>query len=299
MPPPFARQSMTEKDLYFGFMTPEEKAHWEERFANAQNKGLFTPPGLTDTISIPGVNGGPFFWDTGADAANGIVFVQSKDFPSILKMVKAGESTAVEFGRHDSEPHSAGRRAWTRRIRHAAGGPPMALRFGRTVYEGSCQACHGPDLKGDRGPAVDDAVKRLGADAVRNIVKNGKGAMPGFPTMNAEAIADVVEFLEKSEQAPPGTGVPGNIADGTAGAGLSGGSDAAAFALQDRLWPGRLHHYAAVEHDYGVRPEHRQDHVADAVWRYAAGRPERQTARQRDAEERLRRNRRRPGAVCG
>jgi quinoprotein glucose dehydrogenase len=79
-------------------MTPEEQAHWKERFAKAQNKGLFTPTGLTDTISIPGVNGGPFFWDTGADAANGIVFVESKDFPSILKMVKAGESTSSNSG---------------------------------------------------------------------------------------------------------------------------------------------------------------------------------------------------------
>jgi hypothetical protein len=34
--------------------------------------------------------------------------------------------------------------------------------------------------------------------------------MPGFPTMNAEAITDVIEFLDKSDQAPPGTGVPGN-----------------------------------------------------------------------------------------
>jgi quinoprotein glucose dehydrogenase len=58
---------------------------------------------------------------------------------------------------------------------------------------------------------VDDAVKRLSADTVRGIVKNGKGGMPGFPTMNAEAIQDVIEFLDKSEQAPPGTGVPGNM----------------------------------------------------------------------------------------
>jgi quinoprotein glucose dehydrogenase len=208
LPPPFARQSFTEKDLYFGFMTPEEKTHWTERFAKAQNKGLFTPTGLTDTISIPGVNGGPFFWDTGADAAKGLIFVESKDFPSILKMVKAGESMAENSGGtipSRIQPGGRGRGGFG-----AAGGPAMSLRYGRTIYEGSCQTCHGPDLKGDRGPAVDDAVKRLGADAVHNIVKNGKGGMPGFPTMNTEAITDVVEFLDKSDQAPPGTGVPGN-----------------------------------------------------------------------------------------
>jgi quinoprotein glucose dehydrogenase len=209
MPPPFARQRMTKDDLYFGFMTPEEKAHWEERFANAQNKGLFTPTGLTDTISIPGVNGGPFFWDTGADPAKGIVFVESKDFPSILKMVRAGESTASNSGGTiPSRTQPGGGRG--RGGFGMTGGPPMALRFGRTIYEGSCQVCHGPDLKGDRGPAVDDAVKRLGVDAVFSIVKKGKGAMPGFPTINAEAITDVIEFLDKSDQAPPGTGVPGN-----------------------------------------------------------------------------------------
>ena len=213
MPPPFARQTFTRKDLYFGFMTPEEKAHWEERFDNAQNKGLYTPPGLTDTISIPGVNGGPFHWNTGADGANGIVFVQSKDFPSILKMVKVGESMAANSGGtipSRLQPGGGRGRGGVGGF-GAAGGPPMALRFGRTVYEGSCQPCHGPDLKGDRGPAVADSVKRLGSDVVLNIVKNGKGAMPGFPTMNATAMANVVEFLEKSEQAPPGTGVAGNM----------------------------------------------------------------------------------------
>lgn len=216
LPPPFARQSFTEKDLYFGFMTPEEEAHWKERFAKAQNKGIFTPTGLTDTISIPGVNGGPFFWDSGADAAKGFVFVESKDFPSILKMVKHGESTSSNSGGTiPSRVQTAGGRGRGGRGPGRGGfggqgGPPMALRYGRTIYEGSCEVCHGPDLKGDRGPAVDTAVKRLGADVVRGIVKDGRGAMPAFPTMNAEAITDVVEFLDKSEQAPPGTGVPGN-----------------------------------------------------------------------------------------
>jgi quinoprotein glucose dehydrogenase len=208
LPPPFARQTFTQKDLYFGFMTPEEKAHWQERFASAQNKGIFTPVGLTDTISIPGVNGGPFFWDTAADSAKGIVFVESKDFPSILKLIEAGESTASNSGGTIPSRVTAGGRG--RGGFGAAGGASMNPRFGRTIYEGSCQTCHGADLKGDRGPAIDDAVKRLGADVIRNIVKSGKGSMPGFPTMNAQAITDVIEFLEKPEQAPPGTGVPGN-----------------------------------------------------------------------------------------
>jgi quinoprotein glucose dehydrogenase len=210
LPPPFARQSMTAKDLNFAFMTPEEKAHWQERFAKAQNKGLFTPIGLTDTISIPGVNGGPFFWDTGADAARGWVFVESKDFPSILKMVKAGESTAANSGGTIPSRIQPGGGRGRGGFPGAAGGPPMTLRYGRTIYEGSCQTCHGADLKGDRGPAVDEASKRLGADVVRVVIKNGRGGMPGFPTMNADAVTNLIEFLDKSDLAPPGSGVGGN-----------------------------------------------------------------------------------------
>jgi hypothetical protein len=40
------------------------------------------------------------------------------------------------------------------------------------------------------------------------VVKHGKGGMPGLQTMNAEAIADVTEFLEKSDRAPPGRAFP-------------------------------------------------------------------------------------------
>ena len=108
VPPPFARQSMTEKDLYFGFMTPEEKAHWEERFANAQNKGLFTPPGLTDTISIPGVNGGPFFWDTGADRRQWDCVCGVEGLPVDFENGEGGGIDGREFGRHDPEPPQPG-----------------------------------------------------------------------------------------------------------------------------------------------------------------------------------------------
>src|SRR5579862_8972901 len=42
-PPPFARQNVTVKDMYDGFMTPEEKVLWTERLSKAQS-GLYNPP---------------------------------------------------------------------------------------------------------------------------------------------------------------------------------------------------------------------------------------------------------------
>ena len=95
--PPFARQDMTVKDMYDGFMTPEEKVWWTERLSKAKH-GLYTPPGLTDTIEIPSVNGGALYFDSAVDPAHGIVYVESKDVPSIIKLVPAGESTSANAG---------------------------------------------------------------------------------------------------------------------------------------------------------------------------------------------------------
>src|SRR5947207_1689535 len=140
--PPFARQNMTVKDMYDGFMSPEETAAWTERLSKARS-GLYTPTGLIDTIQIPSVTGGTLFFGTGADPASGLVFVEAKNVPSILKMVPGGESTAANSGGSIPSVSRTGGRG-----RGGAGGPPMNLRIGRAVYERSCQSCHGPDLKG-------------------------------------------------------------------------------------------------------------------------------------------------------
>ncbi|MDE3199024.1 MAG: c-type cytochrome, partial [Acidobacteriota bacterium] len=197
--PPFARQGMSLDDMYTGFMTDEEKVWWKQRLTKAR-AGLFTPPALGDTILLPSVNGGALFFSTGADPANGMVYVLSKDMPSIIKLVPAGESTAANAGGMiPDRPRPAGR-----------GGAPGGLQAtieqrGRAVYEQSCQGCHGPDLKGDRGPEIDNAVSRLGADSVRGIVAKGKGGMPPFPSMAPALVDDLIAFLTRPAAAPAGS----------------------------------------------------------------------------------------------
>lgn len=198
--PPFSRQGMTVKDMYDAFMTDEQKVWWKDRLSKART-GLYTPPGLTDTILIPSVNGGALFFGSGADPTNGTVYVLGKDMPSILKLVPAGESTASNSGGLIPDRPRSGR-----------GGPQAAPlsaeRRGRTVYEQSCQVCHGPDLKGDRGPKVDDAVNRLGVDATRTVITKGKGAMPPMPSLTPPLLDDLIAFLTKPESAPPGSAAP-------------------------------------------------------------------------------------------
>jgi quinoprotein glucose dehydrogenase len=120
--------------------------------------------------------------------------------PSILKLVPAGESTASNAGGLIPDRPRGGR-----------GGPQGAFtaeRRGRTVYEQSCQVCHGPELKGDRGPQIDNAVSRLGADVTRTVITKGKGGMPPVASLTPALLDDLVAFLTKPELAPPGTAAP-------------------------------------------------------------------------------------------
>jgi quinoprotein glucose dehydrogenase len=198
--PPFSRQSMTVKDMYDAFMTDEQKVWWKDRLSKAR-AGLYTPPALGDTILIPSVNGGALFFGSAADPTNGTVYVVGKDMPSIIKLVPAGESLASNAGGLIPDRPRGGRGA-------PQAAPLMAERRGRTVYEQSCQVCHGPDLKGDRGPQVDNAVSRIGVDATRTVITKGKGAMPPIPSLAPPLLDDLIAFLTKPESAPPGTGAP-------------------------------------------------------------------------------------------
>jgi quinoprotein glucose dehydrogenase len=86
-PPPFARQSFSEKDLSPFIEDPAERAHFVEAIRTARNEGMFTPPSLRGTIQMPGNNGGANFSGAAVDPGRGTMFVVSKDFPALLKLV--------------------------------------------------------------------------------------------------------------------------------------------------------------------------------------------------------------------
>jgi quinoprotein glucose dehydrogenase len=195
--PPFSRQGMTVKDMFEGFMKPDEVAWWKDRLSKAKT-GFYTPPSVgVDTINLPSVNGGALFFSTGADPTNGTVYVLSKDMPSIVKLVPGGESTTANAGGLiPSRPHNAA---------HVRTGFPTQEQMGRAVYEQNCQFCHGSELKGDRGPALDTAISRLGAETTRNTIKNGRATMPAFSALPQHSMNDLMAFLTQPDLAPLGS----------------------------------------------------------------------------------------------
>lgn len=106
-PPPFARQSFTEKDLSPFIDDPAERARFLEDIRNARNEGMFTPPGLRNTIQMPGNNGGANFSGAAVDPEHGTMFIVSKDFPAMLKLELRGPNRGGGRGSPGEEDPSA------------------------------------------------------------------------------------------------------------------------------------------------------------------------------------------------
>ena len=118
--------------------------------------------------------------------------------PSIVKLVPAGESTTANVGGLiPSRPRTV-LATEISRSRHQE-------QMGRGVYEQNCQFCHGPELKGDRGPALDTVVSRLGAETTRNTITNGRATMPAFSSLAASSMNDLMAFLKQPDLAPLGS----------------------------------------------------------------------------------------------
>ncbi|MFL6448065.1 MAG: PQQ-binding-like beta-propeller repeat protein [Bryobacteraceae bacterium] len=180
-PPAFARQSFTVSDLNPYVDDPKEAQRIKDWVKNARFEGLFTPPGLIDTLQIPGNNGGGNWGGGAADPNAGFVYIMSKDAPTVLKLE-------------------------TQRPRNPFNNSPAAQ--GAAFYEALCLTCHGIDRNGHAGvaPSLVDAPKRLGESGISAVVKNGRGEMPGFRNLTDENLSAIATYLADPKAAEAGPG---------------------------------------------------------------------------------------------
>ncbi len=175
-PPPFARQAFTVKDLS-PFMDPEEREQLLKQMEGARNQGLFTPPGVTDTVEMPGNNGGANFQGAAVDPEHGVLFVVSKDLPSMLKL-ELNATEAVAAGSSAEEK-------------------------GRAVYQSDCILCHGAGLAGQPPavPSLVDVRSRLTPDQIRALVTHGRGLMPASSKLDDANLDSLLAYLSHPERA--------------------------------------------------------------------------------------------------
>ena len=154
-PPPFARQTFTEKDLS-PFMPSEERELFRQEMQGARNQGLFTPPSMQNTVEMPGNNGGANFGGVAADPGHGFLYVVSKDLPAMLKL----ELDEAEEASATSSPEQRG----------------------RAVFATNCRLCHGADLKGQPPavPSLVDIGSRLSPKEIRCDRDPGKRSYAGI-----------------------------------------------------------------------------------------------------------------------
>jgi quinoprotein glucose dehydrogenase len=234
-PPPFAKQSLSVDDIN-PYLEPAEYEAFKKRVLAANNKGLFTPINHTDTVHIPGSNGGALFGATAAEPNTGAVYVITQDNPGMLRLLTADEIAA----------------------RSGGFGPP-----GQFVYQRYCQQCHGADRLGsgeavplvykDADPAnnIVAGASRFSAEEIRTILETGRGRMPAFPHITAADTDILVRYLT----AVPG---PGRGGFGRGGGPVASGAPPELIAGSGSAWtrpepPGGRGRGGATPYPEGVR----------------------------------------------
>jgi cytochrome c550 len=66
------------------------------------------------------------------------------------------------------------------------------------IYKQTCITCHGNAYQGGVGPALKGVGDRLSVDEVKNVIKNGRGAMPSglVEDQNVDAMAEYIHGLK-------------------------------------------------------------------------------------------------------
>lgn len=96
-PAPYARQSFTPDEIN-PLLPAAEQASLRNRMERMRNEGLFTPPSLEGTVTLPGTGGGSSWGRTAVDPDAGMLYIVSQDTPTRIRLA------------HPDDPN-AGRRA--------------------------------------------------------------------------------------------------------------------------------------------------------------------------------------------
>jgi quinoprotein glucose dehydrogenase len=109
-PEPFARQGVFTEDMINPYISDEDKAKLRELLKTARNEGMYTPPSLQGSISLPGHNGGANWGSSAVDPQHHRYFVVSKQIPTFDKLVldKRPEAlAAMPNGGGDVQPYKS------------------------------------------------------------------------------------------------------------------------------------------------------------------------------------------------
>ncbi len=161
-PAPFTRQAFTEADVN---PWAADRESIVATLRKARTGSPYIPLTEQMTVFYPGTDGGAQ-WGGSATDTEGIIYIPAKQNPCYSSLVSR-EPTAENV-----------------------------LAGNAQLYTLRCASCHGTNRQGSHDGAYPSLVgieKRLSANAVRQVMQNGRGLMPSFshlPDTEREAIVD-------------------------------------------------------------------------------------------------------------
>jgi quinoprotein glucose dehydrogenase len=152
-PAPFTQQTITEDTLTN--RTPEAHQWAVARFRTLHYEGQFTPNTVgEDTLMYPGADGAGEWGGPAFDPETHILYINANEF-GMTEMLQKRSATSS----------------------------------GRSVYLSQCAACHRANRAGSppETPSLLDLGKRTDEAQLSQLLQNGKGRMPGFPSLDPPA----------------------------------------------------------------------------------------------------------------
>lgn len=173
-PKPFVRQFFSEDEITN--ISDSAHAFVKEKIGKAKMGSIFTAPDTGGVVQFPGTRGGAEWGGASVDPLTGIMYVNANEIPLLVKM------KAVPYSGNDA-----------------------MVSTGEKIYTmNNCTMCHGANRAGTTVfPSLQNLAKKLSAEQVSSILKNGKGQMPPFPGISGDDKKALLDFLfdkEKKEQ---------------------------------------------------------------------------------------------------
>ena len=164
-PAPFSRQLLTADGLT---NRTSEVHQWAlDHFQKFRSQGQFVPFSVgKDTVVFPGFDGGAEWGGSAFDEETGILYVNANDI------------------------------AWTGALMESTGENNP-----KTLYLNQCGVCHGENLQGSPPelPSLVGVGDRMSGTDILTTIRNGKGRMPGFPSISEDQLFALVTFLTNGE----------------------------------------------------------------------------------------------------
>lgn len=165
-PEPFGRQILTESMLTT--RTPEAHQYALDTFRTFRSEGQFIPFSVDkQTIVFPGFDGGAEWGGSALDTATQVLYVNANE------MAWTGGLTPT---RTDGTP-------------------------GEQTYRNLCSVCHGAHREGSPPafPALIGVGQRQSDNDLVLAIHQGKGRMPGFPSIDGSLMQSLLAYLKSTE----------------------------------------------------------------------------------------------------